>query len=247
MMEEKARKFAVWNSTNYFTRDGLYSILYVMVIFAAIFLFEKPPFCVIPMAFAAVYILWLFSMHLWARNEFRARYLISAEATLFISLFLLAMASAASIANTGSFTGSIMILAGRCFEEILCVALTVTIVGWSCYDKRKKVLLVMLNIAVAAGIIALLALVIYNKITHLEKEMSKVVPLTAAMSYALGVDGFIFVKYFYSKKYDITEDENGDSSADKLFEGKLKKSTIAYVIWSVIFAAVIIFVRIKTA
>lgn len=246
-MEEKARKFAVRNSTNYFTRDGLYSILYIMIIFGALCLFVKPPFCALPMAFAAVYILWLFSMHLWARNEFKTRYLISAEATLFISLFLLTMASAASIANTGSFTGSIMMVVGRCLEEILCVALTVTIVGWSCYDKRKKVLFIALNIAAAAGIIALLVLVIYDNIAHPEKEMGKVVPLTAAMSYVLGVDGFIFVKYFYSKKYDITEDENGDSSADKLFEEKLEKSTIGYVIWSVIFAAVIIFVRIKTA
>lgn len=244
-MEEKARKFAVWNSTNYMTRDGLYCLLSAMIIFGALCLFKKPPLCVLPMVFSAVYILWLFSMHLWARNEFKTRYLISAQTMLFASLLFLIMASVFSIDKTGSYLGSIMMIAGRCLEEVLCVLLTISIVGWSCYEKRKKVLLVILNVAAVAGIIALLALVIYDYITHPEKEIGKVVPLTAAASYIIGLDGFIFVKHFYSKKYDITEDKFGDSSADKIFEGKLDKSTIGYLIVSVIFAIVIIFVRIK--
>ncbi len=244
-MEERARKFAVWNSTNYMTRDGLYCLLSAMIIFGAICLFGVSPLCVLPMAFAVVYILWLFSMHLWARNEFKTRYLISAQTMLFASLFFLILASVFSIDKTGSFAGSIMMLAGRCLEEALCVLLTISIVGWSCYEKRKKTLLVILIAAATAGIIALLSFWIYDNIAHPEKEMGKVTPFSAAASYIIGLDGLIFVKYFYCKKYGITEDESGDTSADKLFEGKLEKSTIGYLIIAVLFSAVMLFVRIK--
>lgn len=244
-MEEKARKFAIWNSTNYFTRDGLYDVLMIMVIFGALCFFEKSPFCADPLAFAAVYVLWLLSMPFWARNEFSSRYLISAGATLFLSLFMLIFACTFSIGKTGSNLGSIMMIAGRCLEEILCVCLTVSVVGWSCYEKRQRVLLVTLNAAAAAGIIALLAFWIYDDIAHPEKKMGTVVLLSAVLSYACGVDGFIFVKYFYSIKYDVTEDEFGVSGANKLFEKKLDKSTIGRLIVAVVFAAVIIFVRIK--
>ncbi len=242
-MEERARKFAVWNSTNYMTRDGLYCLLSGMIIFGALCFFEESPLCVLPMVFAVVYILWLFSIRLWAKNEFKTRYLISAQTMLFASLFFLILASVFSIDKTGSYLGSIMLIAGRCLEEVLCVLLTISIVGWPCYEKRKKVLLVILNVAAAAGIIALPALVIYDYITHPEKEMGKVTPFSAAGSYVIGLDGLIFVKYFYCKKYGITEDEFGDSSADKIFKGKLEKSTIGCLIIAVLFAALLIFVK----
>ncbi len=243
-MEEKARKFAVWNSTNYFTRDGLYDVLMIMVIFGALCFFDKSALCVLLLAFAAVYGFWLLSMPLWAKNEFSTRYLISAEAALFISLYMLIFACTFSIDKTGSYLGSIMMIAGRCIEEALCVLLTISIVGWSCYEKRKKTLLIILIAAATAGIIALLSFWIYNDIANPEKEMGKLVPLSAVLSYTCGVDGFLFVKYFYSRKYDVTEDENGDFRADKIFEKKLDKSTIGWLIVAAIFSSVIIYVSI---
>lgn len=244
-MEEKARKFAVWNSANYFTRDALYSLLSIMIIFGAMFMYGKLPHSALPMTFAGVYILWMLSLRFWAKNEFRMRYLISAEATLFMSVFCLIMACVSSIDKTGSFAGSIMLIAGRCLEEILCVALTVSFVGWSCYDRRKKVLLVALNVAAAAGIIVLLAFAIYDDVVHPEKEMGMVTPLCAVLSYICVVDGFVFVKYFYCEIYGITEDDSGDSGADKLFEGKLSKSTVGELILAVIFAGFLIFARFR--